>query len=160
MHRAYRIALYAHAYQLLARRPELWTADRDRRLDRALADAGPGRLPLLDAVLVSQAGMLDVLCSYSVAMLQRPGARNVEVLDLLGMLDRDRIAAIYHALPVDRRAVVTRDPIWGYHVQHAPHDEITAALNQLRWIDPDPITEPSAAMLAVVARPAEPPASP
>jgi hypothetical protein len=152
MNRGYKIALLARAYRILARRPELWTDDCPERVRHALTDDGPGRLSALDAVLVFQTGKLDVLCAYAVAMLHRPGARNAEVLDLLGMLDPDRIAAIYYALPEERRGVVTRDPVWAYHVHRAPGDEITAALADLSWCDPEPISEPSGAMLAAVAR--------
>ncbi len=160
MNRAYRIALLARAYQLLARRPELWSRDCGERVRHALTDDGPGRLSALDAVLVFQTGKLDVLCAYAAAMLLRPGARNAEVLDLLGVLDADRIVAIYYALPEERRGVVTRDPVWAYHVQQAPGDEITAAMVELDWLDPDPISEPSGATLAAVAGLADAPASP
>lgn len=151
MRRAYKIAFLTHAYQLLARRPELGAYDACERLRHALTDEGPGRLSLLDAVLVLQAGRLDVICGYAVSMLSVPGARTAGVVDLLGMLDTDRIVAIYHALPAERRHVVTRDPVWAHHVHHAPTKAIEAALVALEWLDTDPISEPSRAMLAAVA---------
>ncbi|HET7571777.1 MAG TPA: hypothetical protein VFJ77_03810 [Gaiellaceae bacterium] len=152
MNRGYKIALLARAYRMLARRPELWTHDCAERLRHALTDDGPGRMSALDAVLVFQAGKLDVLCAYAVAILRRPGERNAKILDLLGMLDPDRIAAIYYALPDERRNIVKRDPAWAYHLGRTPHDDVTAALADLEWCDPEPITEPSAAMLAAAAR--------
>jgi hypothetical protein len=157
--RAYEIALLARAYRILARRPELWTHDRAERVRHALNDDGPGRLSALDAVLAFQTGKLDVLCAYAVAKLRRPGERNASVLDLLGMLDPNRIVAIYYALPDERRHVATRDPVWAYHVGNAPHDEIRAALADLEWCDPEPISEPSAAMLAAAAGLPDAPAS-
>ena len=142
---------------MLARRPELWSHDVGAAVQHALTDEGPGRLCALDAVLVFQTGKLDVLCAYAVAMLRRDGARSAEVLDLLGMLDADRIAAIYYALPEERREVVTRDPVWAYDLQRAPGG-VVEAMSELAWLDPEPITEPSAAMLTAAAGLAERPA--
>lgn len=122
-------------------------------------DEGPGRLSVLDAVLVSQTGQLDILCAYAVAMLRRPAARNAEVLDLLGMLDPDRIVGIYYALPEDRRHILTRDPVCAYHVQQAPGDEVATAMVELDWIDTNPVSEPSRAMLAAAAGLPDAPAS-
>jgi hypothetical protein len=141
MHRAYRIAFLAHGYEVLARRPELCTPDRDHRLWHALTDEGPGPLRMLDAASVNDAGEVDMLCAYAVRLLRRPGIRTRELLDLLGMLDPDRIVAIYYALPLDRRHAFRRDPACAYHVNHAPTDEIEAALSELAWADAEPLTE-------------------
>jgi hypothetical protein len=74
----------------------------------------------LDATLVHQAGELDILCGYAVALLSRPAGRTAELLDLLGMLDPDHLLAVYFALPEDRRHAVMRDFVCAYHVHRAP----------------------------------------
>ena len=146
MDQAYRVAIRARAYRLLAQRPELRTHDHDDRLRHALEDEPPGRMRALDAILVHQAGELDILCGYAVALLSRPGARTSELLDLLGMLDPEHLLAIYFALPEDRRRAVTRDFVWTYYVSRAPAAEIERALHELEVVDPEPISEPSRAL--------------
>jgi hypothetical protein len=85
----------------------------------ALTDDAPGPLHLLDAGMVRYSSELDRLCGYAVSRL-RQHAR-VEVLDVLGMLDPERVAAIYYAVPPGRRAALLKDPAWAYHV-HAAGD--------------------------------------
>jgi hypothetical protein len=130
VNRAYRIALLARRYALIARRPEFQTPNQPDRLQHALAAEPPGPLPLLDAAQAVGSTELDRLCGYAVALLRRPG-RTSEILDLLGVLDPDRIAAIYFALPAERRNVITRDAACAFHVYHAPRDETEAALSDV-----------------------------
>jgi hypothetical protein len=85
--------------------------------------------------------------SRAVALLRRPG-RTSELLDLLGTLDADRLLAIYYALPQGRRSVVERDYAWAYHVWHAPHDEIKAALGDLEGFV---VTTPTSELAYAVA---------
>ncbi len=74
----------------------------------------------LDSTLIEQADELDRLCGYAVRMLGRH--RNAAVLDLLGMLDGDRIVALYYALPPARRHATLGDSTWAYYVGRAPED--------------------------------------
>jgi hypothetical protein len=116
MDASYRIALWVRLYRLLSERPEYLIADAGERIER-LIDA---RLAMseYDRQLVMGAGELDRLCGHAVRKLGKhaPGA----VLDVLGVLDPDRLLAMYHALPNGRRASVRRDPAWSYHIDHAP----------------------------------------
>jgi hypothetical protein len=114
--RAHRVAALARTYRLLARRPELLAQKPEELLARVFTDDAPGSLSLMDAVFVLQAGEVDRLCAYAVRVLSRKGGRTTELLDVLGMLDPDHICAIAYALPDERRAVVTRDPVWAFHV--------------------------------------------
>jgi len=76
---------------------------------------------------------LDRLCGYAVALLSRTGERCAHLLDLLGVLDPDRICAIYFAVSASRRDRLRRDPVWGYHVQQV-EAEMPEALNGLRTL--------------------------
>jgi hypothetical protein len=145
MDRAYEIACRAHAYRLLAERPELWTHDRAQRLRHAFGDAG-STVPYtpLDTVLVWQAGELDIVCAYAVALLRRPGSRTTELADLLGMLTPDRLLAVYYALPRERRKHLRRDAVWVYQIGHGPpEDEIIEAMHDWQWYDREPMSETS-----------------
>jgi hypothetical protein len=150
MERAFKIATLAHGYALLARRPELWTNNVGERITRATSDEGPGRLSAFDAILVAQSGSIDRLCAYAVVVLSRKGGRTSELLDVLGMLDADRVLAIYYALPDDRRAVVARDNAWAFHISRAPAAEIVAVLHELQALGTEPISAVSSVTLAGV----------
>ncbi|MDX6699589.1 MAG: hypothetical protein QOE65_2986 [Solirubrobacteraceae bacterium] len=121
MHRADRIALFARRFALLARRPDLDSEDVTHRVAVA-TDPSPVPLNLLDAVQAAGAGDADRLCTNAVRMLRRGGPGKAAVLDLLGVLEPDRLVGIYYALPEDRRAAVLSDPAWAHHVAHAPDD--------------------------------------
>jgi hypothetical protein len=110
-----RAAQQARLFRLLARRLELNQPDRAGRIARALPDDAPGPLPLLDAAAVAGAGELDQLCAAAVRLLAK-GGQVGGVLDLLGYLSPERVAAIWWALPPDRRRVIYRDDACGYHV--------------------------------------------
>jgi hypothetical protein len=53
------------------------------------------------------------------------------MLDLLGVLDPDRICGIYFAVERMRRAQLRRDPAWAFHVQQV-EAEMPAAL---AWLE-------------------------
>jgi hypothetical protein len=57
------------------------------------------------------------------------------------MLDLDRIAATYHALPRERRDVARRDPVWCYCLARTPRAEVERVLNELERVDPQPLTD-------------------
>lgn len=119
--RGQRIAWMAFRFGLLSR-AELRHPDKAERVERTL---GYGDLA---AFRVINADELDRLCGYAVAVLQRPSAPPGPVLDLLGVLDPDRLLGILYALPTERReAVARRDRAWDYHAARAP-DDIDAAL--------------------------------
>jgi hypothetical protein len=149
--RVFKVAALARGYALLARRPEFWTSDVSERLAHGTSDDGPGRLSAFDSIMVAQSGPIDRVCAYAVVVLSRKGGRTTEVLDVLGMLDPDRLVAIYYALPEQRREVVLRDPAWAYHLHQAPRAQIAAALRDLEELDTDPISEVSSVALSTAA---------
>jgi hypothetical protein len=79
-------------------------------------------------MMVVQSGEVDRLCAYAVRVLGRKGKQTTELLDVLGMLDPDHMAAIYYALPKERRAVTTRDATWAYRVHEIAEVMTDAAL--------------------------------
>ena len=116
MDRAYKIAFLARRYRLLSERPELLTADRAELVERIIAS--PVTIGEFDRSLILHTSELDRLCVHAVRVLtQRASA---PVLDVLGVLDGDRLAAMYYALPESRRASVRRDVAWSYNVEQAP----------------------------------------
>ena len=117
MDRAYLVALYTRRFALIAARPEFLRDDQQARATHALAEAPPGELPLLDAAQMIGSSELDRLCGYAVALLNSPGNFYRPILDLLGVLDPDRICGIYFALDSTRRGRLLRDPVWAFHVQ-------------------------------------------
>jgi hypothetical protein len=134
--RAFEIAANARRYARLARRPELLTSDRKARASAALTDGPPGPLALYDAALTIGASELDRFSAYVVALLSSPkrGSRSVAtLLDSLGVLDPDRVAAIYFALPAERRAMLLRDYACARHVRDVKREvpEAEAALRDL-----------------------------
>lgn len=114
--RATRIAMLARLYLLLGKHPEYMTANAGERIDRAL-DA-PVPLNGLDRTLLAAATEIDRVCGYTVMLLR--GQTSKPLLDALGVMDSDRIVAMYYALPDRRREIVRRDPVWAYHIEHQP----------------------------------------
>jgi hypothetical protein len=116
MSRATRIAFMARRYRILSERPEYLTTNRAELIERMLA--AQVAIGDFDRTLILHASELDRLCAHTVRTLtQRAKA---SVLDVLGVLNPDRLAAMYYALPESRRAVVRRDPAWCYHVERIP----------------------------------------
>ena len=116
MGRTTRIAMLARLYLLLGKHPEYLTANTGERIDRALE--APIPLNAIDKTLLMAATEIDRVCGYTVMMLR--GQTSKPLLDALGVMDPDRIVAMYYALPDRRRRVVKRDPVWAYHIEHAP----------------------------------------
>ena len=114
--RLFTITTHARRFELLARRPEFRSPDRLARIDYALSPDAVEPLHLLDVALVVGASDVDRMCGYAVAQMRTRRVAG-DVLDVLGMLDADRIVGMYYALPDDKRAAVRRsDGVWSHHV--------------------------------------------
>jgi hypothetical protein len=110
----------------MARRPEFLNATEQERPARAFSgEAIP--LVLLDAALVAEVSEVDRLCAYAVRTLQGSGQK-AALLDVLGMLEPDRIVAMYYALPPKRREAVRNDFAWNYYVA-----EVEAEMPDAIW---------------------------
>lgn len=130
MGRATRIAMLARLYLLLGKHPEYLTANTGERIDRAL-DA-PIPLNAVDKTLLMAATEIDRVCGYTVMLLR--GQTSKPLLDALGVMDPDRIVAMYYALPDRRREIVKRDPAWAYHIEHEP-EGLAAVMSETKdWI--------------------------
>lgn len=106
-----RIALLSRLYETLARRPDLLYADQAERVERVTNHEDVGPLPLLDVALLSEVKPIDRLCASAVVQLKAKGAPRQAILDLLAVLDADRLVAIASAVPEDvRRRVLRADP--------------------------------------------------
>lgn len=128
MDRAFRIALLVRRYRLLSERPQYLTTNRAELIERML-DA-PVAVGDFDRSLILHASEVDRLCAHAVRSLahRAPAA----VLDMLGVLDPDRIVGMYYALPPRRQAAVRRDPAWAYHLEHAPPETSEAVAEVAR----------------------------
>ena len=116
------VALWARLYRLLADRPEFMHEDLGERIDRTAPDVATC-VSEVDAELVAHASELDRLCGYAVRLLRRGGAGSSALLDLLGVLRPERVAAIAYALPEERRrALAGRDPNWARAVASVDED--------------------------------------
>lgn len=122
--------MLARLYMLLGKHPEYLTANTGERIDRALE--APMPLNGVDKALLLAATEIDRVCGHTVMVLR--GQSSKPLLDALGVMDPDRIVAMYYALPDRRRAIVRRDPAWAYHIDHAPEGlaEVMAATED--WI--------------------------
>jgi hypothetical protein len=130
MERATRIALLARLYMLLGKHPEYLTASTGERIDRALE--APVPLNGVDKTLLMAATEIDRVCGHTVMVLR--GQTSKPLLDALGVMDPDRIVAMYFALPDRRREVVRRDPAWAYHIEHAPEGLAEVMAGTEDWI--------------------------
>lgn len=130
MGRATRIAMLARLYLLLGKHPEYLTANTGERIDRAL-DA-PIPLNAVDKTLLMAATEIDRVCGYTVMLLR--GQMSKPLLDALGVMDPDRIVAMYYALPDRRREIVKRDPVWAYAIEHAPEGLSDVMSETKDWI--------------------------
>jgi hypothetical protein len=95
---------------------------------------------------------VDRLCGYAVSLLGsvRGGQAPRLLLDCLGVLDPDRICAIYYALSREGRRVVEHDPAWSYHVQRVrPEMEDPEAL---AWLEDPAFEEPMSDTARLLAR--------
>ncbi len=105
-----RIVKRSRLFRLLADRPEYMTRDRERRF-AALDGKVAVFVSPIDAESIEDASDLDRLCAAALAKLDK--RTDAGVVDLLGWLAEDRLAAILLALPEPRReAVAASDPVW------------------------------------------------
>lgn len=118
---AERIALHARMYRLLADRPEYGRRDRAERV--AVVVDSQVRLGLYDEALIASADEPALLCGYAVRSLGTT-RRAIALLDVLGTLHPERLVAMYHAVPANRRRRLLSDPVWAHHIARAPHEEI------------------------------------
>lgn len=125
---AHRIVMLARSIVLQVRRPELRQPDRSERIRRATS--GDSALPLLDIASAAGAGERDQILAAIVQVLSRPNAQVGAVLEICRALDPETVAAIWWALPEDRRSVIYRDDVCGYTVAHY-RDYLPAAQHEL-----------------------------
>ena len=105
------IALWARLYRVLADRDEYMMArDLAERIDRT----DPERATCLsevDAELVAYSTEIDRVCGAAARLLRKGWSAGV--VEILGWLDPDRLAAVALALPENRRrAVLGKDYDW------------------------------------------------
>jgi len=141
MDRPFLIALYARRFELIAARPEFLGHDQTARIAHALTYEPPGELHLLDAAQMIGSSELDRLCGYAVALLNRADGSSGGLLDLLGVLDPDRICGIYFAVDRMRRAQLRRDPVWAFHVQQIEAEMPTALERLERLVTETPTSD-------------------
>jgi hypothetical protein len=125
---AYRIAMQARRYALLAERPELLYPDPAVRAERVLAD--DAKTPL-DVLLIGGADEADRVCAAAVAALQQDAPQAKPILDLLGVLPAEYLLGVYFALPEERRGQCEADAVWAYHLRRIP-DGVRDAQGVLR----------------------------
>ena len=131
MDRGTNIAFKARLYMLLGKYPEYLIADPAERIDRAL-DA-PIALGSLDLTLLAGATEIDRVCAHTVMVLRGEACK--PLLDALGVMDPDRIVAMYYALPDYRRESVKNDVAWAFHVGNAP-EGVGDVIDQARgWLE-------------------------
>ena len=118
MDRAMAVAMLARRYTVLADRPALSEPDRDARIDRTLGLDAYDR-PLLDMAQVVGADDLDLMCGQAVRVLRKHCRADVlEVFEILGALDPERLLGIAFALPADtRESIRQRNAVWGWWIQ-------------------------------------------
>lgn len=137
MTRAEGVAFAARRLAFLASRPEILYAgfgaegvlgawsERFERLDEY-----PIPLDELDRLAMLTSTEVDRLCAEAVVALSKPGPKKV-LLDVFALLGPDRLAAIFYAVPKNRRGTLRRNPYVGHAVQQV-EDEMPAAL---RWLE-------------------------
>lgn len=134
------IALYARLYRLLAERPALLDPDEGARIEKAWAVAYPDVHALIDRAMVERMTELDRMCGYAVAVMRKRSS--AALLDVLGLLDPTRIAAMYLALPESRRHIATYDPAWAFHVQRLDLSELRQAADYWDELASEPVAAP------------------
>jgi hypothetical protein len=102
--RAAGIAFMARRFVLLADRPELCCHDLGERIDRLLNLCVP--ISEVDRTAVLHASELDHVCVHALRVLRARSSK--QLLDALGIMDQDRVCALYFALPVRRRKAMLR----------------------------------------------------
>jgi hypothetical protein len=147
MTRAYKIAFLVRRYRLLSERPEFLTSDRAELIERILAS--PVTIGEFDRSVILHTDELDRLCAHAVRILTHRASASV--LDILGVLEADRLAAMYYALPESRRVAVQRDVAWSYNVERAPEGVAEAVADIERRAEAMQATTARLAGLAALA---------
>ncbi len=108
------LAVRARLYRLLADREDLMWATASDIADRIERTSPPYRmvpLPLVEALAVEDVTEVDRVCGVAVRLLRK--GSNSGVIDLLGYLEPDRLAAVALALPEERRrTILGKDVNW------------------------------------------------
>ena len=136
--REVRIALWARLYRVLADHPAYLRDDARERIERTDPDVATC-LGEVEAELIASAGEIDRFCGYAVAVLRRGAGQTGGLIDALGILEDDRLAAVALALPEPRRrAIAARDGTWSVALRGLDAerlreaDAIANSLNDLR----------------------------
>jgi hypothetical protein len=104
-----RIVVWSRLYRLLADRDEYMHPDLEARVQATAPRRAPS-LSGIDAQAIEDMTEIDRLCGGAVRKLRKTASE--PVIDLLGWLNADRLAAVALALPEARRRRVLRDPVW------------------------------------------------
>jgi hypothetical protein len=130
-----RVALRARLYGTLSERREYLREDTGERVERTAMGWSPS-LSLLDAALISSAGELDRFCGYAVGLLRDGPSRrtNTGLVDALGLLDAERIAAMAYALPEDRRRTLRRNDLTWARAVRAVEPGMAEAIAELEQL--------------------------
>ncbi len=121
--------------------------DPDDRYAAVTERRSCGPLNPLDAAQIAVSDDVDRTCGYAVRVLS--GAQGTPrgmrvLLDVLGMLDRDRVCGMYYALPPEKRRVAHSDYVWAYYVREVKRDmpgalaqveELVALSGREGWAD-------------------------
>ncbi len=119
---ALRIAELARRLTLLSEFPQYLTCNRAELIAHVL-DA-PAPLGELDCALLLSTQEIDRVCSHAVQRLGEQSSK--PLLDVLGMMDAERVVAMYLTLPADRRhRVAACDPTWSYYISTRPPEAET-----------------------------------
>jgi hypothetical protein len=117
-----RIGRLARLYRLLADRDEYMSRDLEQRLAATSARRVP-HMSGVDAESIENVGEIDRVCGAAVRRLRKRA--DAGVVDVLGWVDPDRLAAVALALPEGRRrAVLGRDYAWTRAFGGINHDAI------------------------------------
>ena len=119
------VALWARLYRLLADREEYLQLRGERRFDRTSPSEAPS-LSVVDAELVANATEIDRLCGAAVRLLRM--GMSAGVVEILGWLEPERLAAVALALPEKRREAVLRK---GYDWVVAVHEVDEDAIREV-----------------------------
>jgi hypothetical protein len=120
LRRAWLIAAYARRFRQIATTFGYDADEREERLYYALGGGPHARSPqthLFDLAGIAGASDLDRFCAAAVVILDQHGDDvGPHTVDLLASLEPDRAAAIYFALPPERRRFLRRDPYWETYI--------------------------------------------
>lgn len=111
MDRVARIVMLSRLYMLLGKHPECLPANTGEHVRTSLQLNG------IDRSLLVAATEIDRLCSYT---LMLHSDTSDALFAALGVIDPDRIIAMFYALPSRRREMIMRNPAWTYHLEDEP----------------------------------------